>query len=159
MQLTEEPRGKATRPRIARPAFQCGRRSSAVRAVDAVSYREPLPEGCPPDDAEEVTRPRSVFRLVRGCPPTEDDFRSQRAEKPDRQFSGVDECRARGLSVHADPSDSARARKLPTQKGKKICRVQLDRGAGRIRQTGRPSHHTWWPLAAFDIIANCSPPP
>ena len=41
-----------------------------------MTYREPLPEGCPPDDAEEITTPRIVYRLVRSNPPTDDDFRS-----------------------------------------------------------------------------------
>lgn len=47
------------------------------------------------------------------------------------------------------------AGKLPALRGKRICRVQLMAGAGRIRQTGKPSHHTWWPLADFDILGHC----
>lgn len=120
-----------------------------------MSYREPLPEGCPPDAAEEIAASREVFRLVRNSPPTMDDFRSQRAEKPVQTFPGVKECQARGLSVFAERRDSERALKLPTLRGRLICRLRLEAGAGRIQQTGRPSHHTWWPLAAFDILANC----
>ena len=97
--------------------------------------------------------PREVFRLVRNTPPTLDDFRSQRAERPEAIFQ-VSECQARGLSVLADRSDSERALKLPVLRGRLICRLRLDVGAGRIQQTGRPSHHTWWPLAAFDIVAH-----
>jgi hypothetical protein len=119
-----------------------------------MSYREPLPEGCPPDAAEEIAAPREVFRLVRGNPPTLDDFKSQRAEKPDAVFQ-VSECQARGLSVFVERRDSERALKLPTLRGRLICRLRLEAGAGRIQQTGRPSHHTWWPLAAFDILAHC----
>lgn len=119
-----------------------------------MSYREPLPEGCPPDTAEEIAAPREVFRLVRNSPPTLEDFRSQRAEKPDATFQ-VTECQARGLSVFAGRRDSERALKLPTLRGRLICRLRLDAGSGRIQQTGRPSHHTWWPLAAFDILAHC----
>ena len=119
-----------------------------------MSYREPLPEGCPPGAADEIAAPREVFRLVRGNPPTVDDFKSQRAEKPDAVFQ-VPECQARGLSVFAERRDSERALKLPTLRGRLICRLRLDTGAGRIQQTGRPSHHTWWPLAEFNILANC----
>lgn len=118
-----------------------------------MTYRESLPYGRPPEGAEDVSEPRAVFRLVRNDPPTDDDFRSQRAENPERPFH--DECRARGLSVHGDIRDSARTMKLPTQKGKRICRVELDIGAGSVQKTGRGSHQTWWPLAGFDIIANC----
>jgi len=49
----------------------------------------------------------------------------------------------------------AKALKLPHLKNRKICRVLLPAGAGRIQQTFQPSHHTWWPLAAFDIQAHC----
>lgn len=119
-----------------------------------MSYREPLPEECPPDGAEEIAAPREVFRLVRNSPPTVGDFLSQRAEKPDAVFQ-VSECQARGLSVFAERRDSERALKLPTLRGRLICRLRLEAGAGRIQQTGRRSHHTWWPLAAFDIMAHC----
>ena len=41
---------------------------SKLRA--AMNYREPLPEGCPPEVAEEIVAPREVFRLVRCNPPS-----------------------------------------------------------------------------------------
>lgn len=118
-------------------------------------YREPLPRGCPPDAAEDITDGLNVFRLVRTSPPTERDFRSQRAERPGHVFVGITECQARGLSVHTQRSDSVRARKLPSLRGHLICRILLGSGAGRIQQTGRPSHHTWWPLADYDVLARC----
>lgn len=117
-------------------------------------YRERLPEGCPPDIAKETDGSRDVFRLVRTNPPTEIDFRSQREEKPDRVFP--DECKARGLSVHADRRDSEKALRLPTLRGRLVCRVRLGPGAGEILQTGRYSHHTWWPLADYDVLENCT---
>lgn len=121
-----------------------------------MSYLEELPEGCPPDKAEEIRTRLEVFRLVRNARPSEEDFRSQRAEKPDQVFHRVTECQARGLSVHTERDDSERALKLPNLRGRLICRLQLDAGAGCIQQTGLPSHHTWWPLADFDILGRCS---
>ena len=88
-------------------------------------------------------------------PPTDSDFRSQRAEKPSYRFRGVTECQVRGLSVFAARQDAERALRLPNLRGCLLCRVQLEAGAGHIQQTGRPSHHTWWPLAAFNILARC----
>ena len=116
-----------------------------------MNYREPLPDGCPPDTAEEIIQPRDVFRLVRTNPPTEDDFKSQRAEKPGHTFP--DECKARGLSVYTKRRDSERLLKLPKFRGQLICRLRLGSGAGKIQQTGRRSHHTWWPLADYDVLA------
>lgn len=119
-----------------------------------MSYRETLPEGCPPDAGEEIAVSREVFRLVRGNPPTLEDFKSQRAEKPNAVFK-VSECQSRGLSVFTERRDSERALKLPTLRGRSICRLRLGSGAGRIQKTGQPSHHTWWPLVEFDILAHC----
>jgi hypothetical protein len=72
-----------------------------------------------------------------------------------RTFHGVTECQARGLSVHTDRLDSENARKLPRLRERLICRVRLDAGGGCIQQTGQGSHHTWWPLADYDIFARC----
>lgn len=120
-----------------------------------MNFCEPLPEGCPPDGADEIAARRDVFRLVRKNPAGLDDFRSQRAEQPEAKFPNVTECQARGLSVFAERGDSEKAKKLPKLRERLICRVRLEAGAGHILQTGRPSHHTWWPLADFDIIAHC----
>ena len=92
--------------------------------------------------------------MVRNSPPTEDDFRSQRAEKPLAIFQ-VSECQARGLSVFFERRDTEQALKLPRLRGRLICRLRLEAGAGRIQPTFQPSHHTWWPLADFDILAHC----
>ncbi len=119
-----------------------------------MSYRELLPTGCPPEAAEEIIGKKEVFRLVRTQPPTLADFNSQRAEKPQAVFHGVTECQALGLSVFTVRQDSEKALKLPGLRGRFVCRVRLGAGAGRIQQTGRPSHHTWWPLAEFDILAH-----
>ena len=121
-----------------------------------MTYREPLPEGCPPDEAEIISRPRTVFRLVRNNPPTYDDFRSQRAEKPGYAFRGASECLARGLSVNTTLHDIEPKLKLPRFRGMLVCRIELDGRAGRIQQTGTRSHHTWWPFADFDILGNCT---
>lgn len=121
-----------------------------------MSYREQLPEGCPPDDSVEISDPWEVFRLVRTRPPTADDFRSQRAERPNHVFTGANECEARGLSVHTDRQDSERALKLPSLRGRFICRLRLESGAGRILKTRTRSHHTWWPLSDYDVLGHCT---
>ena len=120
-----------------------------------MTYREPLPEGCPPDDAEEITEPRVVYRLARNNTPTGDDFRSQRAERPDRVFRDVTECQARGVSVFANLEVAEELSTRGSLQGRAVCRVVLALGAGRILPTGGRSHHTWWPLADYDILANC----
>ena len=122
-----------------------------------MTYREPLPQNCPPDDAEEIITPRIVYRLVRTNPPTEDDFRSQRAENPHRIFRRVTECQTRGVSVRTDLEEAIELMSLPRMQERLLFQVALDDGAGRIMQTGGwPNHSTWWQLADFNILENCS---
>ena len=120
-----------------------------------MAFREPLPADCPPLAAEQITEPRIVYRIVRNDPPTNKDFRSQRAMFPDRPFPNASECQARGVSVHDDIGEAQLLLNMRNFRGCIICRVSLNRGAGYIQQTGRRSHFTWWPLADYDITANC----
>ena len=122
-----------------------------------MTYREPPPGNCPPNEAEDVSTPRRVYRLVRNNPPTDDDFRSQRAEHPERVFRNITECQARGLSVRTDLDSAMELMTLRSMRGRMLCEARLDNGAGRIMPTGKDPHHsTWWPLADYDILANCA---
>ena len=122
-----------------------------------MTFREPLPDGCPPEDAVEIVTPQTVFRLVRTNPPTSDDFRSQRANRPSASFGGITECVARGLSVFVARQDATKTLQLARFRGCLVCEVQLRSGAGYIKQTGNnASHHTWWPLAEYNILAQCT---
>jgi hypothetical protein len=124
-----------------------------------MTFLEPLPPGCPPAEGLEIKGPQDVYRLVRTNPASLDDFRSQRAEKPDATFNGVTECQACGVSVHTDRSDTLRLLKLPGLRGRLVARITLDAGAGVLLQTGRSTHHTWWPLRGFDLLGACEVEP
>ena len=104
-------------------------------------YREPLPDDCPPHDAAEITAPRIVYRLVRHNPPVDDDFRSQRAVNPQRYFR-IPECQVRGISVFDDYLVAVSWTNSRNLRGTLVCRVTLDRGAGRILKTGSQAHYT-----------------
>lgn len=82
---------------------------------------------------------------------------SLRAERPEATFR-CSECHARGVSVLDCLAACERALKLPRLRGRRVCSVRLDNGAGYIQQTFQPSHHTWWPLADWDILAHCGEP-
>ena len=118
-------------------------------------FRELLPLGCPPTGAQEITAERIVSRLVRTDPPTDSDFQSQRAENPNNPFRGVSECQARGLSVYSNMRHAEKQLKKQSLRGRLICQVTLDRGAGYILEMGRRSHFTWWPFASFPILTRC----
>ena len=118
-------------------------------------FREPLPKGCPPWEAQEIITEQVVFRLVPTDPPTDSDFQSQRAENPNNPFKGVSECQARGLSVYSNMRHAEKQLKKPRLRGRLICQVTLDRGAGYILEMGRRWHFTWWPFASFPILTKC----
>ncbi len=122
---------------------------------ETVRYREELPPGCPPKAAEEIVGERICYRLVQNAPPRDEDFRSQRALQPNRDFN-ISECQVRGLSVFMQSADAERAATQNRNlRGTKVAKLTLEQGAGYIQQTGSRSHHTWWPYQAFDILANC----
>jgi len=116
-------------------------------------YREELPNGCPPDEAQEILTEVHVYRLVWHEPPTEDDFRSQRAISPQQRFS-AGECLARGLSVCGDIARAEKTRLLPKYQETRICKVSMCAGAGKLLHGGH-GHRTWWPYRNFDILAHC----
>lgn len=91
-------------------------------------------------------------------PPTFDDFRSLRDLNPGLKYPGkLTECKANGVSVYIDidAADDVR-RNVDKFSESLICRVVLDKGAGRILLTDpNTTHCTWWPFAEYDIIANC----
>ena len=118
-------------------------------------YREILPADCPPADAEEITVPRIVYRLVDNDPPVAADFASWRAQNPGVQPRTASECAARGLSVFSRSRDVRNLIELSGAKEARVCQVTLERGAGRIQKIGGRSHYTWWPRADFAILPRC----
>lgn len=120
-------------------------------------YREQLPEGCPPPTATRIEATQEFYRLIRADPPTDEDFASWRALHPDRPLpEGQTECGVRGLSLFGRRTDVERRRGLASLRNHQVvCTVTLELGAGRVQRTRGGSHHTWWPLADFDILARC----
>ena len=114
-----------------------------------MNYREPLPEDCPPETAEEITAPRLVYRLVRHTTPTDADFRSQRAEKPYLELRNITECQARGLSVFANRTDAERRSKSGQLLGTMVCEVTLSQGqdASQKREAARIIPGGLWPTS------------
>ena len=116
-------------------------------------FREPLPNECPPDDAGEISDTLIVYRLVKKETLTDNDFASERELRPTHTFN-ADECHARGVSVFTRHEDLARITKMRRHREKRICLVMLGQGAGYIQRNGQDSHHTWWPLAKYDILGS-----
>ena len=118
-------------------------------------YREPLPDGCPPDDAAEITRPITLYRVVKTMPPTDGDFRSYRDLMPDNDF-GPNECKASGLSVFSARDSAEKCLTRPHFQGQRVCELTLGFGAGKLQKSGG-AHHTWWPYAGYVVATEVGP--
>lgn len=102
-----------------------------------------FPEQCPPSDArqDELT----VFRLVSNLPATSDDFLPTIREFPHRKFLAKDLCIACGVSVFKEMDDLLKKQeKYKNLKYKKVAKGIITRNDGRVKETGEPSHVTWW---------------
>ena len=122
----------------------------------ANEFRDDLPSECPPADAREISGAETVYRLVKNNPPIAGDFISRREQQPSAYFRNISECIVRGLSVFSHIEDIEGTLLLPKfRKSHFLCRVKLSGGAGKIKQTFKPSHHTWWPYNAYNILEVC----
>ena len=117
-------------------------------------YRDKLPCDCPPDDADDIAIPLTMFRLIKGDKPSNRDFKSLRQKKPLHVPPREMVCISAGLSLF----QSLRAIKqtvIYKKGGHTIYEIKLTPGAGKIKQTGRvKDHFTFWPYEGFDIFAN-----
>ena len=121
---------------------------------DNRKWDEPLPTGCPPQDAIAPTG-NAYFRLVDSVPPTDRDFWSQRRLFPEKAFR-VDECTARACSLISDIDRCVGLLKLPTQKNRKVVAFTLRADSGLIKDTGKWYHYSWWRAKGFDPLPFCT---
>lgn len=122
--------------------------------MSAIQYKEELPDGCPPPDAEDI-HDVVFYRLVKSHPPTEEDFTSLKAQNQTKNHKSH-ECEACALSVFVELSGAVELLKLPTQKGKQIAKLKLGSNTGKHKRTfNRPHHHSWWIYNSFDPLACC----
>jgi hypothetical protein len=119
---------------------------------------EPLPDDCPPAEAERPDN-REFFRLVGTIPPADHDFDSNRKLRP-RHWLGPDECSNRACSLWNTYQQCDNKRKLPTLKTKKVVKLTLPPESGVILRTHHSSggHHSWWRAKGFDPCAHWAIP-
>lgn len=111
-----------------------------------VYWRKHLPDDCPPEDA--ISTNGLVYRLADKINFDEHDFLSYRELYPSRQWEGVSECVAGGISIYTNIEGVHRLkRRVKTMKHKPILKGFLTPTHGKMKHTPsetHPSHHTWW---------------
>ncbi len=113
---------------------------------------EQLPEQCPPKDAF-IPKGETFYRLVNGQPATSEDFISQRAEFPWKDFLNIDKCIIRAVSIFKVKEDCEKMLKFPRHKTKSVYTLELAESDGVVKQTFKPSHHSWWRTSNFELKA------
>lgn len=118
-----------------------------------MEWYEELPTQCPPNDA---TTPHHeiFFRAIKGESPQNEDFLSQRKEKPTADFKDIDECIAHALSVFKQESDLDKLMKLPRFKNGRIIEITLKPEDGLIKKTFKKSHYSWWRSKNFTFATS-----
>lgn len=118
---------------------------------DDYSWPIDFPVTVPPDDV--VPASGEAFRLVDNIPPSENDFRAYRDEKPQAVFNQADLiCKSYGVSFWASVAKLKRALKnYPNEDqfgNKKLVRGNLQPQLGVIpSQIGKRGHITLWKCA------------
>lgn len=125
-----------------------------VNSHGAQAYKDaPLPNGCPPGDAQAVSK-RLVLRLVPANPASEDDFRSH-AAKGKGCPKKCDPCRWAACSVFAATTKKeklAGLAKLPNLSHMRyVAYVEIDESAGKAKPWPDDQEHiSFWAYASFD---------
>ncbi len=95
---------------------------------------------CPPEDARKIND--EVFFLVRQDPPLADDFQSA-SEKGLHPMG--EQCERAALSTGIQLDYIIDLRKvIPSFRHRLISCARLEESHGRIKQTGKPGHHSLW---------------
>jgi hypothetical protein len=120
-----------------------------------MKWAEPLPQNCPPKEANPPNH-ECYYRLIEYMEPSEIDFCSHRMRWPDKQFH-TSECVAMAISVFDKISSCQKVRLFPTHKNKKIVEITLPQESGLIKQNGRDlSHFSWWRYKEFNPFDFCT---
>ena len=126
---------------------------------EELKFRDELPPGCPPEDAQEISEARVMYYLITSFPPTDLDFVPVAMQRDVSADPAEVICRAHGLSVFNTRRQLERGpgALLPFH-GHLISRLHLVPRAGRIKRTGKNrGHHTFWPYASFNLLEHCEP--
>lgn len=108
---------------------------------------------CPPSNAEQTEA--VFFRACDSNPPTEEDFISHAESLLPRKRNRADSanCAHWGLSGWISHEEAKHAQAVfDWLKPKFIFSTKISTASGRLLQTGRPSHYTFWPCHDFNLL-------
>lgn len=110
-------------------------------------FHENIPEGCPPSDSV-IDTPVLVFRTCKRTELHSKDFQSY--YELDIAVSEDNVCNSFGLSCVTDYEYALNKALQSPRRWKAIAKAEILPEHGRIKQTGQPPHHTWWPYSGVE---------
>lgn len=109
-----------------------------------------FPANCPPTDARDLSD--TTYYLVENNPPVAADFRSA-LEKG--WFKTQPQCERASLSCGLSEPYILQLRKaIPRLSNHLVSTSTLTKDDGKIKQTGKPGHHSMW---LCDLVLNNAP--
>ena len=124
-----------------------------------MSFREEMPEGCPPETAEEIAQTTVRYRLLAGEEPEQTDFDSfvKLNGEPIRGGRRT-ECEQSGLSLWREENQARRileSRANLRGKWTKVGELTIPPRQGKPNPMENNGHQTWWPSHEFDPVSHC----
>lgn len=114
--------------------------NNATGKGNVMTFPDSWPANCPPHDAEDADG--EVYRIVKNDPPHNDDYVTALEADKLRNRPACLRC---GLSVFRAYEDAVHQQRLFPKLGDMIAKGVLNTGCGKTKQTGNPTHTTWWP--------------
>jgi hypothetical protein len=128
---------------------------SPLNLFHLMEFPAHFPERCPPKTSSEAKG--DLFRFVANKPPQATDFVSHHLLG--KKYDKEKHCEACGLSVLVSEADVKQfLRATPSFRKKYVAKGRVSPDWGKIAQTGKFSHHTWWvpvgksPELIFSVI-------
>jgi hypothetical protein len=113
-----------------------------------------MPAYCPGDAADEIDA--VLFRACDTIPPTVEDVTSHaHSTLPrKRKKAKIEECNSWGLSCWRSMDDVRKDMALFHKwlPKKHVHQFSVSKSDGRLEQTGRPTHHTYWPYTGVNLL-------
>lgn len=113
-----------------------------------LKFPDDWPADCPPADALDASG--EFYRLFKTNPPASKDLMTHH-ERGTRLHDPP--CLRCGLSVFRDRNDAEHQSRIYPKLGKIIGKAVLQPAHGTTKQTGKPTHTTWWMVTGVDRAA------
>jgi hypothetical protein len=111
-------------------------------------YLEPLPEQCPPDDAEDKNYDE-VWRTLPSIPPTDQHFYSK-AKAGDALPPDLDPCRFASCSLYTSRVPASKMLKFPKFQGGTVAKIRIPMKAGLSKK--KKQHVDFWAFRHFKFL-------